>query len=68
MREHLDLQRDRAILELEQEIRDLQRSELERVDSVEVLRLKIDEAKINFQERQLSSQKLEAEQEKLIKD
>ena len=68
MREHLNLQRDQTIFKLENEIMELQKDEFQRNDTVEVLRLKIDEFKINIQETMITKSKIQKENELILKD
>ena len=68
MRETLNLQRDQTIHQLENEIMELQKNEFQRTDTLDVLRLKIDEVKINIQETQLVKSKIQQENEGILKD
>ena len=68
MRETLNLQRDQTIHQLENEIMELQKNEFQRTDTLDVLRLKIDEVKINIQETQLVKSKIQQENEGVLKD
>ena len=47
---------------------ELQKNEFQRTDTLDVLRLKIDEVKINIQETQLIKSKIQKENEGILKD